>query len=248
MDRVRFSHIAHRTHVFCNPISEAKIERIIDEARLESGDRVVDFGAGKAELLCRLVERYGVTADAIDTAAVFLEEGRRRAEGRIPRDAIRFHEAEARTWLTANPERWRMACCVGSTHAFGDLTATLEALRGCTGRGGLVLVGEGYWQARPDPAFLALLGGSESDYRTHAGNVEAGIEAGLTPLWACTASPDDWDEYEWRYASSIERFAAENPDDPDRQPMLERIRSWRSAYLRYGRHTLGFGLYLFARS
>ena len=36
-----------------------------------------------------------------------------------------------------------------------------------------------------------------------------------------------------------------NPHDPDAQAMLERIRPWREAYLRWGRDTLGFGLYLF---
>jgi hypothetical protein len=29
--------------------------------------------------------------------------------------------------------------------------------------------------------------------------------------------------------------------------MLERIRRWRDAYLRWGRDTLGFGVYLFHR-
>jgi len=29
--------------------------------------------------------------------------------------------------------------------------------------------------------------------------------------------------------------------------MLERIRRWRDGYLRWGRDTLGFGLYLFYR-
>ena len=29
--------------------------------------------------------------------------------------------------------------------------------------------------------------------------------------------------------------------------MLERSRKWRDAYLRWGRDTLGFGVYLFAR-
>ena len=61
------------------------------------------------------------------------------------------------------------------------------------------------------------------------------------------ASPDEWDEYEWKYSRSIERYALEQPGDPDVPAMLERIRRWRDGYLRWGRDTLGFGVYLFHR-
>ena len=66
-------------------------------------------------------------------------------------------------------------------------------------------------------------------------------------MWAGVASDDDWDEYEWRYSRSVETFVAENPDDPDAEEMLRKIRTWRDVYLRWGRDTLGFGLYLLMR-
>ena len=81
----------------------------------------------------------------------------------------------------------------------------------------------------------------------HRGNVQAGVEAGLIPMHATTANADEWDEYEWKYCRSIERYAREQPEDPDVPAMLERIRKWRDAYLRWGRDTLGFAVYLFYR-
>ncbi|MCC6194158.1 MAG: class I SAM-dependent methyltransferase, partial [Burkholderiales bacterium] len=36
-------------------------------------------------------------------------------------------------------------------------------------------------------------------------------------------------------------------EDPDVPAMLERIRKWRDGYLRWGRDTLGFAVYLFYR-
>jgi hypothetical protein len=77
--------------------------------------------------------------------------------------------------------------------------------------------------------------------------VNAGIEAGLVPMHAATASPDEWDEYEWKYNRSIERYVRQQPDDPDAKAMLDRSRRWRDAYLRWGRDTLGFAVYLFYR-
>ena len=40
---------------------------------------------------------------------------------------------------------------------------------------------------------------------------------------------------------------ASSPTIPDVPAMLERIRRWRDAYLRWGRDTLGFAVYLFYR-
>jgi hypothetical protein len=77
--------------------------------------------------------------------------------------------------------------------------------------------------------------------------VQAGVEAGLIPMHATTATSDEWDEYEWKYCRSIERYAREQPNDPDVPEMLEQIRRWRDAYLRWGRDTLGFAVYLFYR-
>ena len=64
---------------------------------------------------------------------------------------------------------------------------------------------------------------------------------------AVTASVDECDEYQWTYSRSIDRYAREQPDDPDVPVMLERSRKLRDAYLRWGRDTLGFAAYLFYR-
>jgi hypothetical protein len=77
--------------------------------------------------------------------------------------------------------------------------------------------------------------------------VQAGIDTGLIPMHATTASMDEWDEYEWKFCRSVERYAREQPDDPDVPPMMDRIHRWRDAYLRWGRDARGFGVYLFYR-
>ncbi|MFZ2412944.1 MAG: hypothetical protein WAW16_01820 [Candidatus Cryosericum sp.] len=89
---------------------------------------------------------------------------------------------------------------------------------------------------------MSFLDCEESTYDSHEGNIRNTEQLGLMPL---RASDDDWDEYEWHYRMNVENFAQDNPDDPDRDAMLERIRSWSHAYLAWGRATLGFGLYLF---
>ncbi len=129
----------------------------------------------------------------------------------------------------------------------GGIGSICTTLAGWTRRGGYVLIGEGYWLQPPAPEYLAHLDATDDEFRDHRGNVHAGIEAGLIPLHAFVASSDEWDEYEWKYSRSIERYALERPEDPDVPAMLERIRRWRDGYLHWGRETLGFGVYLFHR-
>ena len=94
-------------------------------------------------------------------------------------------------------------------------------------------------------ALLAALGAKPSEFTSHAGNVAAGIEEGLVPLYSRVSSDDEWDHYEGLYARAVERHLAAHPGDPDHTAMRDKIRGWREAYLEWGRETLGFGYYLF---
>ena len=101
---------------------------------------------------------------------------------------------------------------------------------------------------RPAAEYLAFSWAApRSSSSTTAATCRPAVDAGLIPMHATTASPDDWDEYEWKYCRSIERYARELPDDPDVPAMLDRVRRWRDTYLRCGRDTLGFAVYLFYR-
>jgi hypothetical protein len=42
-------------------------------------------------------------------------------------------------------------------------------------------------------------------------------------------------------------WLADNPDDPQAPDVRARTEMQRAAYMTFGRHTLGFGLYLFRR-
>ncbi|WP_337017670.1 SAM-dependent methyltransferase [Oceanobacillus massiliensis] len=138
-----------------------------------------------------------------------------------------------------------LGICVGSTHAIGNFSSTIKALKKCVKKGGFILIGEGYWKQSPSSDYLNALGAEESELKSHYENIQVGESLGLIPLWSFTASDDDWDNYEWLYAMSIENYCFENAKDPDCPEMLEKIRSWKQTYNKWGRDTLGFGLYLF---
>ena len=113
--------------------------------------------------------------------------------------------------------------------------------------GGRILVGEGYWKREPHPDYLAVLGGIRDDLTDHTGNIAVGEREGLTLLHASESTLEEWDQFEGLYARTVEEYAAAYPEDADSAEMSTRITRWRDAYLRWGRDTLGFGLYLFLR-
>ncbi len=147
----------------------------------------------------------------------------------------------------ADPETFHLSVMLGAGGIAGGIAGICNQLKTWTRSGGYILIGEGYWRTRAHPDYLAVLGSDHNEYLDHRGNVQAGIDAGLIPMHATTANLDEWDEYEWKYCRSIERYAREQPEDPDVPAMLERIRKWRDAYMRWGRDTLGFAVYLFYR-
>ncbi len=246
MNQQKFSAIAHRDHDYCNPISATKIERLLDLLPLDETSRALDLGCGRAELALRIIERFGSPVIAVEHSSLMLDAARERAEWTGALHKLHLDDVDIRDFK-ADPETFHLSVMMGAGGIAGGMAGICAKLKGWTKGGGYVLVGEGYWRQKPHPDYLALLGGSESQYLDHRGNVQAGIDAGLIPMHATTSSTDEWDEYEWKYCRSIERYAREMPDDPDVPAMLERIRRWRDGYMRWGRDTLGFAAYLFYR-
>jgi ubiquinone/menaquinone biosynthesis C-methylase UbiE len=247
MDRNKFSAIAHRNHAFANPISEIKLMKMIGMTTPKANDQVIDIGAGKCELLIRLVENYQVKGTAIELYDGAIGEAKRTAASRIPKDSINYIVEDAGVAVKGlELGSVDLGICIGSTHALGGLEETLGTLKKLVKKNGYILVGEGYWKQAPSSEYLEALGGAdESECKSHADTVRVGEELGLIPLWSYVAGDEEWDDYEWLYSSSIENYCFEHPEDPDVEAMLERIRSWRRTYLQWGRDTLGFGVYLY---
>ncbi len=247
MDPLRFSRIAHGDLPCWNPLGMGTFDEVLAAADLPPGARVLDVGCGPGALLLRVLRgRPGATGLGVDRAGPAVERARRAAaaEGCAGRAEFREDSFDPARLPAAG---FDLALCVGSSHAVGTTAEALGVLAPLVRPGGALLLGEGFWEREPDPEYLALLGGTREDLRTFDATAALGAAAGLEPVAARAVSREDWDRYEGTYAANVERFAAANPTDPDVPAMLARIRPWRDGYLRWGRTTLGFGLFLFRR-
>ena len=243
MNHHKYVAVAHRDHDYCNPLSAAKFERLLDLLPLEAASRVLDLGCGRAELALRIIERFGSTVIALDHSPYMLDAARERAEWTGALGRLHLDDTDIRDFR-ADPETFHLSVMLDAAASPAACPASAGSFARGRCSGGYVLIGVGYWKRRPPGELVALLGGRERDRLDHAGNVQAGVDAGLVPMHAVTATEDEWDEYEWKFCRSVERYAREQPDDPDAVAMLDRARRWRDAYLKWGRDTRLRGLSL----
>jgi hypothetical protein len=74
-----------------------------------------------------------------------------------------------------------------------------------------------------------------------------GEEEGLTCIYTIVSNPDDWDHYETLGWWAIDEYQKTNPNDKDNLEMLERKKREKEIYLRWGRETLGWAIYVFKK-
>jgi hypothetical protein len=110
---------------------------------------------------------------------------------------------------------------------------------------GWVIVGEPYWREEPSEDYLAAAEMTKDAFGTHADNVEAGEMRGLELVHTFVSSKDDWDQYEGLQWYAAADHARRHPDDPDAPELLERVDKAKVAYLRWGRDTVGWAIYVF---
>lgn len=246
MDMWKYYGITHADHVVCNPTSPERLDECIELLELAPGAVVWEAGSGKGEFLIRLVERYGVRGAGIDLSPYEVPVARERAAARVPDAELRFIEADAATQPAAS-ESVDLAVCLGASWIWGGYRGTLGELRRITRSGALILVGEPFWVHEPDPAYLASAGMTADMFSTLDGNLAIAREEGLTPLYLQPSPLEDWDRYQFLQLRAAERYAANHLDDPDVPELLEQTHRENDEYLRWGRDTVGWGMYLFLR-
>lgn len=246
MDLWKFFSIGHARHAYCNPFSATKFDELIELFDLPSGGRVLDIACGKGELLARTASRWGAGGVGVDISPYFCADARARIAAAGHADAIEIVEGNG-SEFDAAPGSFDAAFCIGATWVFGGLSGTLAALADFVKPGGLVMVGEPHWLRTPSPEYLAASSHRPKSFDTHAGNIRTGLDLGLSFLHAIASSQDDWDRYEGLQCGAAERYAEANPADPDVPELLERVRTSRDLYLRWGRDELGWAVYLFGK-
>jgi SAM-dependent methyltransferase len=247
MDMWKFYDVTHREHAVCNPTSAEKLGHLVELLRLPAGAPVVDIACGKGEFLIRLAEAYGANCLGIELSPFYVAEARKRLEVRAPEAEVTFREMDGADFKPEEPHSFTVASCLGASWIYGGHAGTLDALTGMVAPGGWVVTGEPFWLKEPCEEYLEVLGLPKEAFGTHIGNVEVGEKRGLTLVHTLVSSGDDWDRYQGLQWSASDEHARSCPDDPDLPELMRRVGGEKLAYLRWGRDTIGWAIYVFRR-
>ena len=237
--------VLHSKQLIMNPMRDEKLSRFCETLDLTEGSRVVDVGCGKGEFLHRLHELYGVSGVGVDKSPYCIEECKKQKALRAPDADIEYLLMDGKDYQS--DEQYDLASCMGASWIWGGIKGSLEALSNLTKPSGLVVLGEPYWLKEPSEEYLRLEDVKREDYHSHRENILMGDQYGLTCVYTMASDTEDWDSYEAPHWWAASEYADEHPDDPDLPEILENMKKYRETYLRYGRDTMGWCLYLYRK-
>lgn len=233
-DPFQFTTIAHANRDVLGPYSTATALKNLGGF----GGFVVDVGCGK-----------GAVLEALDAPGIGLEHCPAFAEIARSRNLkADIWEEDASIGLGRLPQTPELIVCLGASQAVGTPVEALTRFSEILAPGGHLLFGDGYWRQSPSSEYLDFLDCRESDMETFGSCPVVARSFGLETLTSYEATHQEWADYEDSYYESMMSWCDSHPDDGDAPGFRDRITSWRDMYLRWGRDTLGFGIYLFRKS
>jgi len=248
MDMWKFFNITHRDHIICNPMSLEKIGQLITLLPLKPGARVLDIATGKGEFLIRLAEQYRqIIGTGIDFSPYCINDAQKKHQERVPEAQLHFLEMDGAKYVPKKLESFDLVSCIGASWIFDGYRGTLNALQKMADPGSWIVVGEPYWRNDPGKEYLEAIGVKRDNFGKHYQNIEVGQEQGLEVVYTLVSSQDDWDRYEGLQWYAAETWAIDHRDDPDVETVLKQVRDSKAAYLKWGRETLGWAIYVFKK-
>ena len=226
-------------------MSEEKFERFCQLLNLPKDTRILDIACGKGEVLVRLAEKYGISGVGVDLSPFCINDCKKKHLERVPESDLTFIELDGAKYRPESGELFDVAICLGASWVFDDYAGTLKALKQMTKSGGLVIVGEPFWLNEPDTAYLEATKMTRNSFRPHEDNVCQGEEMGLTCLYTLVSNNDDWDHYETLQWWAVDDYIQSHTNDPDNQELLEKAKTAKDIYLKWGRDTISWGVYIF---
>jgi SAM-dependent methyltransferase len=246
MDPWKYYSIGHKHHLVCNPLSEAKLDEIVELMALPEHARVLDIGCGKGEFLLRTAARWRDTAVGVDLSPYFVADACARVKSAGLDSSVQIVQGDGSEY-NVEPSSFDVTACIGASWIWGGFRGTLGALRAWTKPGGLIVAGEPFWRRTPSPDYLKASQLSESTFSSHYGNSEIGTGLGLLLLHAVVSNQDDWDRYEGYQWYAAELYGQRVPEDPDLPEIRQKVRQARHTYLQWGRDEVGWAVYLFLK-
>jgi len=236
----RYYVVAESAHELQNPTSAEKLELLGRRLGLGPDSRVLDIASGRGGPALLIAKAFGCRIRGVEISPDFHAAAIERAEAVGVSELVTFELGDGAA-AAFEPDEYDAALCLGASFVFGSLADTVDALAPAVRPDGFVVVGEPYWKRLPLPDdYLER----HELWTTLEGTIRIFETSGLPVVSVIASSEDDWDRYETLRWQSVERWLAENPDDPDAPEIRSRHERNKQTYLRHGRDVLGWAIFV----
>jgi SAM-dependent methyltransferase len=241
---LRFHEISESRHRILNPYDHDKLMLLGEVCRLQPGQRILDLACGKGELLSQWSARWGVTGVGVDISEVFTPLAQARTEELDVADRVEIVRANASDYQP-KPAAYDIVACVGATWIGNGVAGTIDLLRPALKPGGLILIGEPYWNRLPDryPDWAP-----EGEFDTLGGLLKTFESAGCELIELVMANQDTWDRYVASQWWTMSDWLRDNGDDPDADTFRQMLADARRSHLDSARRDLGWGIFVLRES
>ena len=158
----------------------------------------------------------------MDLSQTSIDRARRTAEQRKLGDRATFHVQDAATWKTPAD----VVVCIGSSHVWANLDTALRALFDLTTPGGLLLLGDGFWEQKPTPALVEIFG----ELPDLARLVDQVVDGGWRPLLVSAATQDEHDAWESDWRAGLELSEHRDAQRFAEERRVEYLRGYRGVF------------------
>lgn len=231
---------AHRGLSHANPLSIGHMKRLVDMAAARRPFTALEIGCGPGSFAVALAERVPVNVTALETNPLFLARVGEIVAAKHLRGSVRFLETDAAHYRGDSVD---LAVCIGASQAFGTPREALARLATMIRLGGTLIFAELMWAAEPPAEFLEFMGATPDSYWNMKEAAYEFAAVGLSITAELRASAESWRRYEDAVRRGRLALAATLPREQG-QSLRDRAEAWHRAYLRYGRHCLGFAAYV----
>lgn len=222
-----------------NPTSPEKVLEVGRVLGLSSRSRIIDFGCGNGEPLALWAEAYGISGVGIELREHACSRARDKIAARGFSERIEIVCGDAAQYQFPK-HSYDAATCLGATFIWKGFQPAIAAMKRAIVPGGRLAVGEPYWLTSNVPPEYAQSGG----FHTEQELLRIVREEGFELEYIVRSSLDDWDRYECGNWYGLVRWLEDNPNHPERQDVVDRLRHSQDEYVRYEREYLGWAIWV----